>query len=75
MSDAGAAPASPSASAPARGARTRTTAAAIVLRRRDFRESSRIVTCLLREHGKVTGLANGAHLPDSAFLRRLDFLN
>jgi DNA repair protein RecO (recombination protein O) len=52
-----------------------TTAQAIVLRRRDFRESSRIVTCLTREHGKVTGLAKGAHRPDSPLLGRIDFLN
>ena len=48
---------------------------AIVLRRTDFRESSRIVTCLSREHGRLTGLAKGAHRPDSPFLGRLDFLN
>lgn len=48
---------------------------AIVLRRSDFRESSRIVTCLSREHGRLTGLAKGAHRPDSPFLGRLDFLN
>ncbi len=48
---------------------------AIVLRRSDFRESSRIVTCLAREHGRVTALAKGAHRGDSVFLGRLDFLN
>ncbi len=48
---------------------------AIVLRRSDFRESSRIVTCLTRDHGRITGLAKGAHRPDSPFLGRLDFLN
>lgn len=48
---------------------------ALVLRRSDFRESSRIVTCLSREHGRITGLAKGAHRPDSPFLGRLDFLN
>jgi DNA repair protein RecO (recombination protein O) len=48
---------------------------AIVLRRSDFRESSRIVTCLARDHGRLTGLAKGAHRPDSPFLGRLDFLN
>lgn len=47
----------------------------IVLRRSDFRESSRIVTCLTREHGRLVGLAKGAHRPDSPFLGRLDFLN
>jgi len=52
-----------------------TTVRAIVLRRSDFRESSRIVTCLSREHGRLVGLAKGAHRPDSAFLGRLDFLN
>jgi len=48
---------------------------AIVLKRSDFRESSRIVTCLTREHGRLVGLAKGAHRPDSPFLGRLDFLN
>jgi len=48
---------------------------AIVLRRSDFRESSRIVTCLAREHGRMVGLAKGAHRPDSPFLGRIDFLN
>jgi len=48
---------------------------AIVIRRSDFRESSRIVTCLTREHGRVVGLAKGAHRPDSPFLGRVDFLN
>lgn len=48
---------------------------AIVLRRSDFRESSRIVTCLSRDHGRISGLAKGAHRGDSVFLGRLDFLN
>lgn len=52
-----------------------TTTVAIVLRRSDFRESSRIVTCLSREHGRLAGLAKGAHRPDSPFLGRIDFLN
>lgn len=60
--------------APRRASR-QTTATAIVLRRRDFRESSRIVTCLTREHGKVSGLAKGAYRPDSPMLGRIDFLN
>lgn len=51
------------------------TAPAIVWRRIDFRESSRIVTLLLREHGKLPALAKGAHRPDSPLLGRLDFLN
>ena len=58
-----------------RRANRQTTAAAIVLRRRDFRESSRIVTCLTREYGKVSGLAKGAYRPDSPMLGRIDFLN
>jgi DNA repair protein RecO (recombination protein O) len=48
---------------------------AIVLRRTDWRESSRIVACLTRDHGRLTGLAKGAHRPDSPFLGRIDFLN
>lgn len=48
---------------------------AIVLRRSDFSESSRIVTCLTREHGCLSGLAKGAHRLDSPFLGRLDLLN
>ncbi|MEO6594866.1 MAG: DNA repair protein RecO [Planctomycetota bacterium] len=46
-----------------------------MLRRSDFRESSRIVTCLSREAGRISGLAKGAHRSDSTFLGRLDFLN
>ena len=61
--------------APNRRADRQTTAQAIVLRRRDFRESSRIITCLTRDHGKITGLANGAHRKDSPLLGRIDFLN
>jgi len=48
---------------------------ATVFRRSDFRESSRIVSCLTRDHGRLAGLAKGAHRPDSVFLGRLDFLN
>lgn len=58
-----------------RRAQGQATALAIVLRRSDFRETSRIVTCLTREHGRLSGLAKGAHRPDSPFLGRLDFLN
>jgi len=60
---------------PRRRAGQRTTAQAIVLQRRDFRESSRLVTCLTRDHGKITALAKGAHRPDSPLLGRIDFLN
>lgn len=56
-------------------ARGATTLNAVVWRRTDFRESSRIVTCLSREHGRISGLAKGAHRGDSPFLGRLDFLN
>jgi DNA repair protein RecO (recombination protein O) len=55
--------------------RATTTLPAIVLRRTDFRESSRIVTCFTRDHGCIAGLAKGAHRPDSVFCGRLDFLN
>lgn len=48
---------------------------ALVGRRQDFRESSRLVTLLSRELGVVTVLAKGAHRPDSPCLGRLDFLN
>lgn len=47
---------------------------ALVWRRIDFRESSRLVT-LVSAEGKVVTLAKGAHRPDSPFLGRLDFLN
>ncbi len=62
---------------PARRPRSRPAlrVAAIVLRRSDVRETSRIVTCVTREHGRVVGLAKGCHRPDSPFLGRLDFLN
>jgi DNA repair protein RecO (recombination protein O) len=64
-----------SRAAAARARRGADTMTAIVLRRSDFRESSRIVTCLTREHGRVAALAKGAHRPDSAFVGRIDFLN
>ncbi len=55
--------------------RAATTVHGVVIRRSDFRESSRIVTCLTRDHGRMTGLAKGAHRPDSGFLGKIDFLN
>lgn len=58
-----------------RGPAGQLTVTAVVLRRSDFKETSRIVTCLSREHGRITGLAKGAHRPDSPFLGCIDFLN
>lgn len=48
---------------------------ALLWKRFDFRETSRVVALLLREHGVVHALAKGAHRPDSPLLGRLDFLN
>lgn len=48
---------------------------AIVWKRIDFRESSRIVTFLTRDHGRVQALAKGAHRPNSPLLGRLDLFN
>jgi DNA repair protein RecO (recombination protein O) len=53
----------------------RLTCSAVVWRRADFRESSRVVTLLSREHGRLVALAKGAHRADSSCLGRLDFLN
>ncbi len=55
--------------------RGRLTARALVWKRFDFRESSRVVTLLLRDHGRVQALAKGAHRPTSPMLGRIDFLN
>lgn len=60
--------------ADARG-RGRLETPALVWKRFDFRESSRLVTLLTRDHGRVQVLAKGAHRPDSPFLGRIDFLN
>lgn len=65
----------PAPTGPLRGARANLTTLAIVWRRSDFRETSRVVAVLTRDHGRLTGLAKGAHRPDSVFLGRLDFLN
>ena len=48
---------------------------ALILHRRDFRESSRLVTLVTRGHGKLTALAKGAHRPGSNLIGRLDLLN
>lgn len=48
---------------------------AIVWKRIDFRESSRIVTFLTRDHGRVQALAKGAHRPSSPLLGRVDLFN
>jgi DNA repair protein RecO (recombination protein O) len=48
---------------------------AMLWHRFDFRESSRIVVLLTREHGRIQALAKGSHRADSPMLGRLDFLN
>lgn len=48
---------------------------AIVWRRTDFRESSRIVTLVSRELGRIRALAKGAHRHNSPLIGKLDFLN
>lgn len=47
----------------------------IVWKRSDFRESSRVVTLLTRERGRVRALSKGAHRPNSAVLGKLDLFN
>ena len=48
---------------------------ALVWKRSDVRESSRLVTLLTRERGRVVALAKGAHRSNSVLLGRIDFLN
>ncbi len=47
---------------------------AIVIRRADFSESSRVVTCFSRDFGKLSLIAKGAKRPKSAFEAGLDLL-
>lgn len=51
------------------------TTLAVVMRRSDFRESSRIVTLLTRTYGMRGFLAKGAHRPGSPFLGAIDLLH
>lgn len=48
---------------------------ALVWRRSDFRESSRIVTLVTREEGRISALIKGAHRPSSPALGRIDLFN
>jgi DNA repair protein RecO (recombination protein O) len=48
---------------------------AIVWRRTDLRESSRLLTFVSAERGRFVALAKGAHRKNSATLGRIDFLN
>ncbi|HHI81275.1 MAG TPA: DNA repair protein RecO [Planctomycetes bacterium] len=47
----------------------------IIVRRNDWRESSRIVTLCTRDLGVVSALAKGAHRPKSPFLGAIDLLH
>ena len=47
----------------------------IVWKRTDFRETSRLITLITPEHGKLVTLGKGAHRPGSQCLGRIDFLN
>jgi DNA repair protein RecO (recombination protein O) len=60
---------------PTRQGRGRLESAALVWKRFDFRESSRVLALVLREHGRVGALAKGAHRSDSPLLGHIDFLN
>lgn len=48
---------------------------ALVWKRSDFRETSRLITFITAEHGKLRTLAKGGHRPGSQCLGRIDFLN
>lgn len=48
---------------------------ALVWKRSDLRESSRLVTLWTRERGRIGVLAKGAHRPKSALLGKIDLLN
>lgn len=48
---------------------------ALVWKRADFSETSRLVTLFCREEGKLSTLAKGAHRPTSPLLGKLDLLN
>lgn len=48
---------------------------AIVWRRTDLRESSRLLTFVSAERGRFVALAKGAHRKNSTTLGRIDFLN
>jgi len=48
---------------------------ALIWRRTDFSETSRLVILITRSEGKVSALAKGAHRAASPFLGRLDHLN
>lgn len=48
---------------------------ALVWKRTDFRETSRLITVVARDLGKFVTLGKGAHRPKSPCLGRIDFLN
>ncbi len=47
----------------------------LVWKRHDFRESSRLITLITKDQGKITVLAKGAHRSNSQCLGKVDFLN
>ncbi len=48
---------------------------ALVWRRVDWRESSRVVTLLTRDRGRITVFAKGCHRPGSQFAGRIDLFD